>query len=294
MGRSITCDNHNGSRMTFSLDGFTPFLLASVDGIYLSENNVTISDNTMTDGGTYQGSVKKKRNIVLTLMDRPENIYNQRNRDALYILFAEDTLGTLSYEENGVIRNVDYYTEKVYKPTGKKSRVITVSLLCADPFFYDTDPTTVQMANWIADFEFIHEFVAEGEELGHRSGERLVNIVNDTATDNIGMTIILEASSNVSNPRITRVESDTHIQLGSEDYPFNMVNGDVVMITTGQNDKHVYLQRGTEKTEVNEYMTEESKFIQLMRGDNHIGYTADSGDEYLSVSIQYRMKYSGA
>lgn len=294
MGRSIVCDNHNGSRMTFSLDGFTPFLLASVDGIYLSENNVTISDNTMTDGGTYQGSVKKKRNIVLTLMDRPDNIYNQRNRDALYILFAENTLGTLTYEENGVTRQINYYTEKVYKPAGKKSRVITVSLLCADPFFYDEDNTTVQMANWIADFEFIHEFLEEGEELGHRSSERLVNIVNDTATDNIGMTIILEASSNVTNPRITRVESDTHIQLGSEDYPFNMVNGDVVIITTAQNDKHVYLQRGTEKTEVNEYMTEESKFIQLMRGDNHIGYTADSGDEYLSVAIQYRMKYSGA
>ena len=73
-----------------------------------------------------------------------------------------------------------------------------------------------------------------------------------------------------------------------------MVNGDVVIITTAQNDKHVYLQRGTEKTEVNEYMTEESKFIQLMRGNNNIGYTADIGDEYLSVSIQYRMKYSGA
>ena len=46
------------------------------------------------------------------------------------------------------------------------------------------------------------------------------------------MTIMLEASSNVTNPRITRVESDTHIQLGSEDYPFEMVNGDVVIITT--------------------------------------------------------------
>lgn len=294
MSRSITCDNHNGSRMTFSTDSFSPFILAKVDGIYLSENKITISDNTMTDGGTYQGSVKKKRNIVLTLMDKPNNVYNQRNRDALYILFAEDTLGTLTYEENGVKREVRYYTEKVYKPTGKKSRVITVSLMCADPFFYDEDNTTVQMANWIADFEFIHEFTSAGEEIGHRSGERLVNIVNDTATNNIGMTIILEASSDVTNPRITRVESDTHIQLGSEDYPFEMVNGDVVIITTSMNDKHVYLQRGTTKTEINEYMTEESKFIQLMRGDNHIGYTADYGDGYLSVSIQYRMKYSGA
>lgn len=290
--RAITCDNHNGSKMTFDTSGFKPFILAHVDGIYLSENNVTISDNTMTDGGTYQGSVKKKRNIVLTLIDKPDNVYNQRNRDSLYILFPEASLGTLTYEENGVSRKIDYYVEKVYASITK--RTITVSLICADPFFYDIDSSTVQMANWISDFEFIHEFVAEGEELGHRSAERLVNIVNDTATDNIGMTITMEASSNVVNPRITRIESDTHIQLGSEDYPFEMVNGDVVIITTAVNDKHVYLLRGTEKTEINEYMTEDSVFIQLMRGDNHIGYTAGSGDGYLSVSIQYRMKYSGA
>lgn len=293
MSWSVTCDNHNGSRMTFSTRGFTPFLLAKTDGLYLSENNVTVSDNTMTDGGTYQGSHKKKRNIVLTLLDKPNNVLNQRNRDALYILFAEASLGTLTYEENGVQRKVDYYVEKVYKPK-LSSGIITVSLICADPFFYDMDNTTVQMANWVADFEFIHEFLAEGEEIGHRSAERLVNIVNDTATDNIGMTIMLEASSNVVNPRITRVESDTHVQLGSDDYPFTMVNGDVVIITTSTNDKHVYLVRDTVKTEINEYMTEESVFIQLMRGNNNIGYTADSGEEHLAVSIQYRMKYSGA
>jgi len=292
MGRSITCDNHKGYRMTFDTSGFTPFVLANVDGLYLSENNVTVSDNTMTDGGTYQGSVKKKRNIVLTLMDAPNNVYNQRNRDALYILFAEASLGTLIYEENGVRRKIDYYVEKVYK-TKLDSRLITISLICADPFLYDVEGSTVQMANWEADFEFIHEFY-DSEEFGHRSLVRLINIVNDSATDNIGMTITLEASYDVRNPRITRVESDTYIQLGSEDYPFDMVNGDVVIITTSVNDKHAYLLRGVNKTEVNEYITEESKYIQLMRGDNHIGYTAAFGEEYLSVTIQYRMKYSGA
>ena len=292
MGRSITCDNHKGYRMTFNTDGFTPFVLANVDGLYLSENNVTVSDNTMTDGGTYQGSVKKKRNIVLTLVDAPNNVYNQRNRDALYILFAEASLGTLTYEENGVKRKIDYYVEKIYK-TSLDSKVITISLVCADPFLYDVEGSTVQMANWEADFEFIHEFY-DSEELGHRSLVRLINIINDSATDNIGMTITLEASYDVRNPRITRVESDTYIQLGSEDYPFDMVNGDVVIITTSVNDKHAYLIRGVNKTEVNEYITEESKYIQLMRGDNHIGYTAASGEEYLAVTIAYRMKYSGA
>ena len=293
MGRSITCDNHNGSKMTFSLSGFTPFLLANVDGLYLSENKVSISDNTMTDGGTYQGSVAKVRNVVLTLMDKPDNDFNQRNRDALYILFAEDSRGTLTYEENGQTRQIGYYVEKVYKKS-IANHAITVSLKCDDPFFYDVEAENVAMADQIADFEFIHEFVDEGEEFGHQSAIRLVNIVNDTATDRIGMTITLDAVSTVTNPKVTRVESDEHIQIGSEDYPFSMQNGDQIIITTGMNNKHVYLIRGGVKTEINQYLTEDSEFIQLMRGDNNIGYSASVGEDYLSVNISYKMKYSGA
>ena len=293
MSRSITCTNNNGYTVTFADNSFSPFLLANVDGIYLSENNITISNNTMTDGGTYQGSVKKVRNIVLTLMDQPLNVYNQPNRDFLYVLFPERSLGTLTYTEEGVSRKIDYYVEKVYK-NRLKSRLVTVSLLCADPFFYDENDTHVEMANWESDFEFIHEFVEEGEELGHRSAVRLINIVNDSATDNIGMTITVEAASAVTNPVITRVENNTHIQIGSESYPFSMVAGDVLIITTATNDKHVYLIHDGEKTEVNQYMTEDSTFIQLMRGSNSIGYDATSGEEYMTVDIQYRMKYSGA
>ena len=291
--RSITCTNHDGSTMKFSERAFTPFLLANVDGIYLASNEVSMSDNKMTDGATYQGSSAKKRNLVLTLLDHPNNVYNQRNRDALYVLFAEGTEGTLTYEEDGVSRVVNYYVEKVYKSSLKK-RTITVSLLCADPFFYDSEDTNVQMANWISGFEFLHEFVEAGEELGYRSLERLTNIVNDTATNNIGMTVTIDILSNVTNPRITRVESDTHFQLGSQAVPLELVNGDVVIITTHVNNKHVYLIHEGVKTEINQYITEDSVFIQLMRGNNNIGYSADVGEEYMSVTVTYKMKYEGA
>lgn len=293
MSRVITCDNHNGYAMSFSTDAFSPFILANVDGIYLSENNVTVSDNTMTDGGTYQGSVKKKRNIVLTLMDKPDNVYNQANRDILYTLFAEASLGTLTYTENDISRKINYYVEKIYKKS-LDSRIITVSLICADPFFYDEHSSIADMANWLSDFEFIHEFTAEGETLGHKSNERIVNIVNTSSLDNIGMKIIIDAVSAVENPKIVRIEDDTFVQIGSISYPFTMQGNDRIIITTSVNDKHIYLIRNGVKTEINEYMTEDSTFIQLKRGDNHIGYVATSGEEYLSISIEYQMKYSGA
>lgn len=279
--------------MTFSNDGFTPFLLAHVDGLYEHQNNVTISENTMIDGGTYQSSVAMIRNIVITIIARPNDFYNMYDRNALYVLFAQGKKGTLTYTENGVSREIDYYVESVIRDT-KEKRPIIVSLLCPDPFFYDTEYTEVQIANWEADFEFEHEFISSGEQLGHRSEVLSQEIINDSASDNIGLEITIESTGAVTNPTITRVESGEHITIGSSGNPFVMGVGDTVTITTGTGNKHIYLTRNGVTEEINGYMTEDSTFFQIMRGVNTIGYSADSGQPNLIISIKYRFKYEGA
>lgn len=295
--RSITCTNKTtGVSITFGEEGFTPFFLATVDGLYQSKNSLYISDNTMTDGGTYQGSIAKKRNIVLYVMDNPQSedfIYNQYNRDLLYSLFRKDEKGTLIYTENGKSRKIDYYSEGV-KRANKGSRLFSISLICPNPMFTDENSHTVSMADWLDGFEFIHEFIEDGEELGYRSGERLVNIVNDIATNNIGLTIVMEAIGNVTNPSIIHVETEKKTFIGSTANPFSMVRGDKLTITTATNNKHVRLTHEGVTTEVNEYLTEDSEFIQLMYGNNNIAYDADVGEDYLTVDITYSYEYEGA
>lgn len=295
--RSITCTNKTtGISITFGEKGFTPFFLATADGLYETDNNIYISDNTMTDGGTYQGSVAKVRNIVLYVMDNPQNddfVYNQSRRDLLYSLFRKDEEGTLVYSENGKSRKINYQCEGI-KRANKKSRLFTISLICPNPKFVDESAHNVSMANWIDDFQFIHEFVEEGEEFGHRSNERLVNIINDVAANNIGLKITILSNGTVTNPSIAHVETNKSIHIGSNANPFTMLRGDMLVITTGINDKHVRLIRGGATEEVNEYLTEDSEFIQLMFGDNNIAYDADSGEDYMVVNIQYAYEYEGA
>ena len=295
--RSITCTNKTtGISITFGEEKFAPFFLATVDGIYQSDNNIYVSDNTMTDGGTYQGSIAKKRNIVIYAMDNPQSenfIYNQGNRDLLYSLFRKDEEGTLVYTENGKSRKINYYSEGV-KRANKGSRLFAISLLCPNPMFKDETTHNVSMADWIDGFEFIHEFIEEGEEFATRSGTRLVNIVNDVATSNIGLTITIEASGVVINPSITHVETEMSTHVGSDANPFAMARGDILTITTATNNKHVRLTHEGVTTEVNEYLTEDSEFIQLMYGNNNIAYDADSGEEYMVVNITYAYEYEGA
>lgn len=289
MNRKITCKNNEGMSVTFG-SAFSPYLLADCDGIYTVSNKVGISDNTMTDGATYQGTVVQKRNIVLTLKDKSDH---RLNRYQLYQLFPPDTKGTLIYSEDGVDRVIDYYVEKIDPDSIDKVRTATISLICPDPFFRATSDIELTMAGWESAFTFIHAFTADGETFGTRINERLKTIENNSGAKGIGLTIEITANGAVSNPSITQVETGDFIKVGTTAHPLSMVNGDVLTITTETNNKKVKLTHEGTTTEINEYLDEDSEFIQLIAGKNTIGYAADSGEAYMTVKLIYREKYLG-
>ena len=291
MARKITCTNADNLSASFT-DGFGPWLLENCEGIYEANNTINSADNTMIDGGTVLGSVMKMRNIVLTLRDRPESNH-AANRAILYSLFKPKTVGTFVYEEADLSRQIDYYVESISIDTVKRARRATISLLCPDPYFVDLMDISVFMSAWVEDFEWSHEFQSAGEAFGYRSAERLKTIINDSATDDIGVTIEITATGTVENPSITHVEKAETIDIGTATRPFAMQIGDKLVITTHTNNKHVYLESGGTKTEVNEYLSEDSEFIQMDYGSNTFGYSADSGSGNMVISITFRYRYLG-
>lgn len=292
VARKITCSNADGMSIVFAEDSFLPFVLEDCDGIYTVENKVSTSDNTMTDGATYQGSVMKMRNIVLTLRDRPEADHKS-NRTLLYTLFKTNSKGTFAYEEDGDIKTIDYYVESVTIDGEKRARQATVSLICPDPYFVDTTELTVTMAGWVAEWVFQHEFQDGGEAFGERVNEKLKTIDNISAADYIGVTITVEAIGTVLNPSITHVESGETIKVGTDEMPLFMLLGEKLIITTHTNNKHVYLVSGGTQKEINNYLDENAEYIQLRSGENTLGYNADSGADYMVVTVAYRYKYLG-
>ena len=288
--RKIICTNNEGMVINFQ-SKFSPFLLADCDGLYGIENNVSMPDNTMTDGATYQGSTAKKRNIVLTLKTK-EN--HRLGRYELYQLFSQGTKGTLTYIEDETERAINYYVEKIEVDSEKNVRTATVSLLCPDPYFEATADKELTMAGWESCFEFVHEFVATGEEFGHRVQERIKTIENTSGAKGIGLTIEIYANGQVTNPQITHIESGNYIKVGTTGNPLVMVSGDVLTVTTHTNNKKVKLTHAGKTTGINEYLDEESEFIQLQAGLNTIGYSAESGEGNMTVKLIYREKYLGA
>lgn len=289
--RKITCINDDNVSIALG-DTFSPYILTNAEGLYEVRSNLYLDDNTAIDGATYQGSVVSKRNIVLTLQDKAKSSHRE-NRELLYSVFKPASRGTLLYEENGIAREIPYYVESVYCDSEARARPATVSLMCADPFFQDTGDIIVKMAGWDPAFIFPFEIPSEGIEFERRVNERLKTIVNESASENIGMQITIDAIGPVTNPTVEHVQKQEHISIGSSTMPFSMVSGDRLIITTGDSDKHVYFVHGGETTNINHYMTEDSTYLQLQRGQNSIGYSAEDGVANIMVTIAYRYRYLG-
>lgn len=290
--RRIICTNEDGASIELNERGFLPFLLMSVEGVYQVSNNLAYSERASISGADYLGSVKPPRNIILTFKDNADDHYT--NRDYLDEIFKDNVPGTLEFIEGEHDRRIDYYVESMDSNGMYGSRVYTVSLMCMDPFFYNAADVNVDLSEYNGNFEFPHEFVSTGEEIGSKSMLVSKEFDNLNAFDGVGMTIVLKATDEITNPKIIHLETGTFIQLGYEGKDFVMSAGDIVTITTQVGNKHIYLEHEGVKTEINQYMSEDSEFILLKRGKNTIKYEIEEDDALLDVTISYRMMYARA
>ncbi|MCH5340053.1 MAG: phage tail family protein [Acetatifactor sp.] len=310
----VICTSDKNVAVSFTWNGFTPFHLVDIEGIYGIESNVVTSENTTIDGSTYQGATAKERYVNL-IVEMDSN-YSE-NRNLLYKCFPIKSSGTMEYIEDGEIKVIKYEVESIIP--GKTTGVVrdyTLSLICPDPYFKDPIDTEIIMASWVSDFFFPAEFPAEGIEFGHRKTEYVKVIENTNGADNTGITVVFKAGGTVKNPAIYHTESGEFFKVGFEGNDLFLESGQYVIICTHTGKKDVYLIDKAHQAEIedvrnryglidwervvdqygqsiNEYMDEDGTFIQLQYGTNTLTYSAEEGINFLSVSIYYRVSYLG-
>ena len=266
-------------------------IIDSIDGIYEFNGEVMTSPYSQTHGDRYKSSRATKRNIVVQ-----GRIYNNfyDNRQLLYRVFRIGALGRFCYSEpNRANRYADYYVEKVDIDQNAYRGQYQISLICPDPFFYAGDPESVDLSAWASDFTFEHDFLAAGEELGHRESSMIKEIQNLNGVSGIGMKIIMTATGSVTNPYVYLAETGEQIAIGTSTNQYTLTSDVQVEIETTTGQKNIVQIEDGVETRINEYLDPDSSFFQLLAGTNTIGYNADSGAEYLNVHIEYKMRYLG-
>lgn len=274
------------------VDGNTDgIVIDTIEGIYAFDGEVATTPYAQTSGDRYKSSRTVKRNIVVS-----GTIYKNywTNRQMMYRVFRIGAQGQFGYEEPGRdTRLANYYVESIGIDQNAYRGVFQISLICPDPFFYLEQPEVFDLATWTKDFEFIHEFVASGEELGHRENSFIHEVINENGVDGIGMKIVFSANGNVTNPYVYLYETGEQITVGTESNPFVLTSNSTVEIDTTTGKKNaVHIVNGVE-TRINNRLDPASEFFQLRAGLNTIGYNAESGVEYLNVHVEYRMRFLG-
>lgn len=266
-------------------------LIEQIDGIYAFTGEVKTSPYSQTNGDRYKNTRATKRNIVVTgkIFD---DFWN--NRQLMYRVFRLGSIGRFCYmEPDRSNRFADYYVESVDIDQDPFRGQYQISLICPDPFFYAGEAEYIDLASWLSDFTFEHDFLEEGEELGHRETSMIKEIDNLNGVDGIGMKITLTASGNVTNPYVYLYETGERITIGTAANPYTLTSSKRVEIETTTGKKNIMQFANNVQTRINEYLDPESSFFQLQAGKNTIGYNAASGANFMNVHIEYKMRYLG-
>jgi hypothetical protein len=109
--------------------------------------------------------------------------------------------------------------------------------------------------------------------------------------DEIGFTIVLEASSSSEvatvSPTIYNADTDEYLQIIGE-----ILNGDIITITTKTGNKTVILERGGVKTNIINRLVSGSTWLTMREGKNRFRLWA-WGLENLTVKLIHTDAYLG-
>lgn len=148
------------------------------------------------------------------------------------------------------------------------------------------------MAAWRSLFKFPLTFHSPFK-ISEHVANLLATIVNPSSAAQ-ALRIVFTATGEVENPYLTDVKRQKTLKIGTDGKPFDMHNGDKIVVTTSRNNMHIMLTRGGVETEITNRAAWPVRWLQLQPGENLYRYGATTGEQSLQVQIWHRQSYGGA
>ena len=276
--RKIVCSSQ-GRELEISYQG--DFFLSSVDGLSNLTSTLDVRQTAQIDGGIYTGEIVQPRNIVLNIL-----IYRdlERKRNQILSFFLPRSTGTLTYTGDMVSRKIDYRVESINIPDSNVPyKIITVSLICPDPYFRDVDEFSKNMAGKTPLLTAPFVLLPHGSALSSLVLKHEAAIINEGVKPT-GMVITFLAKGEVINPRLDNLSTGEYIQVH-----VTMSQGQRLIVNTNRGNKRITLD-GANISNKKDRM---STFVQLIPGENILKYSAQSGQTNLDVFPRWAAEFTG-
>lgn len=252
----------------------------------LNPASATINTKSVTnlDGQKFNSSKVNVRNIVVTLL--PMDPVDE-NRIALYEYFKVKQFVRLFYKNRLREVYIDGYVETFEDDFFTMSQNIQISIICPEPYFKSIDYGISRFLTVVDLFETPFSIPEEGMAVSEKLNNYSVNVTNrgDVSTGMIlygiftGMVSGLAIWDNLTKERM------------AIDYQFKA--GDELYINTNKGNKSITLLRSGAKSNLINYLKDESIWLVLEPGINSFEYVTEYGQMNVELSIEHADLYQG-
>lgn len=246
------------------------YSIQEIDGLDPVDATIVSSSYATMDGEQYHASRRDKRNIVIKM--GYETAYTTRTvrqlRQQLYEFFLPKAIANLTFSfDDGDPVQISGYVESFASPLFTDQPIATISILCMDPDFEDTD-STILSGTTVTD-------------------ATTMDIEYDgTVETGIDLTFTFAAAATAFS--IVNTGADG---LHEMDFAGTFNAGDSIEVITTAGSKGVYLTRAGTQVSYLYALSPYSDWIQLQPGSNAFRVTvAGTANPY---EIVYTTKYGG-
>lgn len=264
---SLILENKNGDQLSFGMG--SPFTIEDIQGLNPPNATINTSQISLIDGGKYNSAKVNMRQLLIAFAIEYSAAYN---RIQVYNVLKSKQWIRMYY--NGDYRDVyiDGYIESIGVSHFEMKQVVTVSILCPEPFFKAAQEVVDELKNIISVFRFPFSSTETPQIVfGYFSNDVGITVENDGDVE-CGMIIELYARSPMTNPKIYNYITQEFIGVN-----YSMQTADLITIDTRKGHKTVTLLRNGVETNLFNYVMPNSTWLQLAAYGSTFVYEVASG-----------------
>lgn len=306
MIKRVVVTNYIGDRL--SIDLYNPwetgFIVKSISGLGASEADINITDIVTRDGGIYNSSRMRQRNIVIEFMFTRtvlgESIEDVRQKTYKY--FPVKRYVELMIETDNRNLMISGYVESNEPEIFSSKENTKISIICPDPYFYSADNggdnvTSFYSIEPLFEFPFSNESLTEPLLLFSELHTTAEGVVPYSGDSEVGITIYIHALGPATNISIFNLETREQMSIDTAKIASitgsGLLAGDDIFINTSKGDKTVTFVREGVRYNIMNCLGKNADWFTLAKGDNLFGFTADSGLANLQFQIINKVIYEG-
>lgn len=300
MIKSLTVTNPKGESLKLELTNpwESGLIVREITGLGPARASIVSQPLSTADGSIFSSARAENRQILITL--QPVDDQNvETNRQKTYRYFPLKKEVTLQIETDNRNAECRGYVESNTPNIFSKEETIQISIICTDPYFYESRGEQTVFSGVRPLFEFPFENNSPTDNL-IEFGQIMLDtraILNYQGDADTGVIITVHATGPANNVVIYNTE--TFEQMKIDVSKINTITGapfgagDDIIISTMSGAKSCVLLRDGKYYNIIAALGKDTDWFTISTGDNIFTYTSEGEEANLMITFSYRNAYGG-